>query len=149
VVTRDERETGRRMVLNYGHTVGHAIEKSLGYGRLLHGEAVIVGLAAALELGRRQGMNHRSLDAYSSLVENSLRLVPRRKLGIEDLLDAMTVDKKRSSADQRYVLLEKVGQPVVCDHIDRRTVRLALETTVKLYESVGGKSVKSFGRSRA
>ena len=56
VVERDERETGERMLLNYGHTVGHALEAAAGYGTLLHGEAVAVGMQAAARIAHRMGM---------------------------------------------------------------------------------------------
>ena len=72
---RDERETGERMLLNYGHTVGHALEAATGYGALLHGEAVAVGMQAAARIAHRMGM----LDAAA--VERQRRLLER--LGLQ------------------------------------------------------------------
>ena len=85
VVERDERETGERMLLNYGHTVGHALEAATGYGALLHGEAVAVGMQAAARIAHRMGM----LDAAA--VERQRRLLER--LGLQLRTPGVTRDE--------------------------------------------------------
>lgn len=144
-VSKDERESGPRQFLNLGHTFGHGIEASVAYGRILHGEAVILGLWAALDLGRRLGFEHKSLSAYKLVVERAMSLVPKRKLQVDPILSAMALDKKRLDADQKYVLLERVGKPVLCDRISTRTVRAVLDSALKRYSAIGGKSAKDFG----
>ncbi len=138
IVSRDEREKGPRMYLNLGHTVGHGTEKALGYGRLLHGEAVVLGLYAALVLGESRGYSSRGLGRYRDLVERLIRLLPPRKLDSGRILEAMALDKKRSSSGLRFVLLERLGKPIIYDNVDRRSVKAALETMINVYRALGG-----------
>jgi 3-dehydroquinate synthase len=109
VVAEDEREGGLRAILNYGHTVGHALEAAAGY-ELLHGEAVALGMLAAAELSyRRYGADlrseHRRLLRAANLPED----LP--ELDAESVLEAMRRDKKRRSGEHRFVLLREVGEP--------------------------------------
>ncbi len=138
IVGRDEHEAGIRMILNYGHTFAHGIEKTLGYGRLLHGEAVILGIDAALELGQRLGLHTAGIDVYQGVVQQLMRCLPQRKMAASQVLSAMALDKKRSATDQRYVILKKLGSPIIRGGIDRNMVRSALETTLKHYQNVRG-----------
>jgi 3-dehydroquinate synthase len=126
------------MVLNYGHTFAHGIENTLGYGRLLHGEAVILGIDAALELGRKLGMNSAGLETYRELVEKLMRCVPVRKMDAGHILSAMALDKKRSATDQRYVMLKQAGSPIICENVDRKMVRSALTAMLKRYQTGRG-----------
>ena len=139
VVSRDERESGPRAVLNFGHTVGHGIEKALGYGRLLHGEAVTLGIHAALLLGTCAGYESNGLHMYQKLVEQSMRRLPRRRIDPGKVLAAMELDKKRSGRKQRFVLLKQIGRPTIRDDIDRRSVRSALNETLARFRVLGGK----------
>jgi len=138
VVERDERESGARMVLNYGHTFAHGIEKTLGFGRLMHGEAVILGIDTALELGRELGMRSAGLEAYQDLVQQLMQCVPKRKMDAGQILSAMALDKKRSATDQRYVMLKRVGNPIISENVDRRLVRSALTVMLKRYQTGRG-----------
>jgi 3-dehydroquinate synthase len=112
VVAEDEREGGRRAILNYGHTIGHGIEAAAGY-TLAHGEAVGVGMRAAARISEER--------LGASLAEEQDELLrsaglPLRAEGVdpEAVLRAMGRDKKRRSGDagHRFVLLEEVGRPV-------------------------------------
>ena len=115
VVSSDEHETlGRRILLNYGHTLGHALESVTGYDRFLHGEAVSVGMMAA---GRIAG----DLDMLSpGELERQRRILesyglPTTAPGVDDgaLRSAMLSDKKVSRGRVRWVLLEGIGRAVV------------------------------------
>jgi len=114
IVSEDERETlGRRILLNYGHTIGHALEASTDYGRYLHGEGVAIGMMGAAELSHRLGM----ID--SGLVERQRRVLelfdlPITASGInsEQLFGAMALDKKSVGGSIRWVLLEGIGKAV-------------------------------------
>jgi len=139
IVSRDEREQGPRMYLNLGHTFAHGIEQALGYGRLLHGETVVLGLCAALLLGEAQGYNSKSLSRYSRIVQRFMRLLPRRKLNVDTVLQTMGLDKKRSSQGLRFVLLERLGKPIIYDNVDRRLIKSALESMISIYRAEGGK----------
>ena len=117
IVERDERESGDRMLLNYGHTVGHALEASAGYGSLLHGEAVAVGMQAAAFIAQRMGMLgddavHRQTDLLRTL--NLPLCWPR---SVEDIRGRLVLDKKRAGSRQRWVLAERVGSARVRDDV--------------------------------
>jgi len=139
IVSRDELETGKRVWLNFGHTFGHAVEMAAGYGRLLHGEAVLLGLLAALELGREMAPAGKLLTRYTELVKRAVRLIPKRRLDSETVLASMALDKKRQAADLRYVLLRRPGRPVVRSGFRHRQVKAALNRMLRFYEAHGGK----------
>jgi 3-dehydroquinate synthase len=126
VVTRDERESehGRRTALNFGHTLGHAIEAARGYRGVLHGEAVAIGMRAAAALSVRAGV----LDAASR--ERLQRLLdalslPRRMppTSLREILAAMASDKKRGARGTRWVLTTRIGHASVPRLISGRMVR--------------------------
>ncbi len=116
VVSRDERETrGLRTLLNYGHTIGHALETATVYGRFLHGEAVAVGMRGAALIGQRAGV---TVDA--GLLERQRALLARFGLpdscpgvDLEAVEHAMGLDKKTAGGRIQWVLLERLGHAVV------------------------------------
>lgn len=113
VVAADERETrGVRELLNFGHTVGHALEAEAGYGVLRHGEAVVWGMRAALALSlMKAGLPQQdALDAGRFLASIP---VPRPEVRIERLVARMLRDKKVKNGQIRFVLLKSIGRPVV------------------------------------
>jgi 3-dehydroquinate synthase len=138
VVERDERESGRRMILNFGHTFAHGIEKALGFGRLLHGEAVILGILAALRLGALEGYDSKGLREYRDLVRHFVRRLPRRRIEINAVLNAMAWDKKRLIEGQKFVLLERPGKPIITDRVHGRSIRTALTVMLADYRAQGG-----------
>lgn len=130
VVAEDERETGRRAILNYGHTIGHGLEAAADYS-LPHGEAIAAGMVFAARLSR---------DRYGTdlvkMHENLLRRagLPTRPpaFDLEKVLKAMGADKKRRSADgaaeHRFVLLQDAGHPVWDVPMNEEEVRRVMET---------------------
>ena len=114
VVSSDERETlGRRVLLNYGHTIGHAIEASTSYGRFLHGEGVSIGMMGAAELSRRMGMIDDALvRRQADLLEMFDLPLNASGVDMEQIFAAMTLDKKSAGGSIRWVLLEEVGKAV-------------------------------------
>lgn len=123
VVSQDERESGKRAILNFGHTVGHAVETAAGYGRWLHGEAVAMGMAAAGRLAVALGLfSGDQLDRMVTLLEN-LGLPTRLPAIPADLLaEVMTRDKKRSRGMLRWVLPTAIGSVRIVDGIPWQTV---------------------------
>ncbi len=107
VVAADEQETGRRALLNYGHTFGHAIETGMGYGDWLHGEAVAAGMVLAADLSWRLGRCSLADAArVKTLVKRAgLPVAPPETLEIESFLELMARDKKASDEGLRFVLL--------------------------------------------
>ena len=106
VVAEDEREAGRRAILNFGHTFGHAIENSLGYGEWLHGEAVAAGMLMAAELSN---IGERDLKRLQNLVEAAGLPACPPAIGAQKMLAAMVMDKKVQAKQLRFVLLRSLG----------------------------------------
>jgi shikimate kinase/3-dehydroquinate synthase len=124
VVAADERDGGLRAVLNLGHTVGHAIEAASGYERYRHGEAVGIGLLAALRLSEAPDLR---AEVERVLARHGLptRLDPA--VGLESTLDALQRDKKRTAAGVGFVLLAEPGQPRHGELVPPAKVRAAVE----------------------
>ncbi|MCH7607289.1 MAG: 3-dehydroquinate synthase [Chloroflexi bacterium] len=115
VVTEDERETsGHRMLLNYGHTIGHGLEAAAGYERYLHGEAVAIGMTGAARLGVLRGVTPPELAERQAALLDRFGL-PSSYAGVapEAVLEAMTHDKKAAAGALRWVLLEAAGRAAV------------------------------------
>ncbi len=127
VVSADEREDGLRMILNYGHTVGHALEAATGYTTLLHGEAVAVGMAAAAAIAVELGLIDRELEARQNALIARFGL-PLRAPGVdpEAVLARMRLDKKVSGRTLRFILLTGAGRTVIRSDVPEATVRRAV-----------------------
>lgn len=139
IVAADERESGRRMLLNFGHTLGHGIEKAVGYGHLLHGEAVLLGLEAACELSVLSGHGKESdLGEYRELLRPLLERVPRVQVSTGAVMKAIGIDKKRAGQSLRFVLLVAPGQPLIADKVSEAQARKALESTMRLHRQLKG-----------
>ncbi|NOZ18095.1 MAG: 3-dehydroquinate synthase, partial [Betaproteobacteria bacterium] len=114
VVAQDERETGLRATLNFGHTFGHAIEAGLGYGEWLHGEAVGCGMVMAADLSHRLGfidIDTRNRITALTRAANLPTVAP--DLGVDRFIELMRVDKKAEAGEIKFVLLRKLGQAFV------------------------------------
>jgi 3-dehydroquinate synthase len=127
VVRSDERESGLRAVLNFGHTVGHALESVVGYRALRHGEGVAIGMVAAARIGQHLGTCSQEVgDRLASLLE-ALRL-PTRIPGTPTaaILDAMRSDKKVVAGAPRFVLPRAIGRVEAGRGVPPETVRRVL-----------------------
>jgi 3-dehydroquinate synthase len=114
IVARDERESGLRAVLNFGHTFGHAIEAGLGYGVWLHGEAVAAGMVLAATLSSRLGLIDEQTSARLVALLSRCGLPTQHPaLPAERYLDLMRSDKKAKDGDIRFTLLEGQGRAAV------------------------------------
>jgi 3-dehydroquinate synthase len=112
----DPTEKGPRMLLNFGHTIGHALESSFGYGTYLHGEAVAIGMVGAAEISRRLGLIDRRLveRLQASLEGNGLPVrYDARRVPPEAVLRAAAVDKKSRGARLQWILLTGLGQTTI------------------------------------
>ena len=133
IVARDERETGDRALLNLGHTFGHAFEAAAGFsGRLLHGEAVALGMALAFEFSARLGLLPQ---AEAERVKRHLgkvglptqiRDVPGGVPGVDGLMDLMAQDKKVKRGRLTFILVRGVGKAFVAPDVDAAEVRAFL-----------------------
>ena len=135
IVARDERESGLRAILNYGHTVGHAIEAAAGYGMILHGNAVAIGMAAAGRLSARlAGLDKAERDRIEALIRAyGLPVQTPAALDHENLLAAMRLDKKTRGGRFHFVLAEKLGA-VRVEQVAEADVRAALISVLPVDE---------------
>ena len=114
VVSQDEREGGIRAILNFGHTFGHAIEAGLGFGEWLHGEAVGCGMVMASHLSQRLGLvDEVFVSRFTALVERAGLPTVGPKLGADEYLHHMRVDKKAEAGEIKFVLIDKPGTAIV------------------------------------
>ena len=129
IVAADEHESGKRALLNLGHTFGHAIETGMGYGNWLHGEGVAAGMAMAADLSARHGWISRAD------VERIRKLLTQARLPVdapadmncEQFLDLMAVDKKALDDGLRLILLDAIGQAKICSDFDAGLLHQTLE----------------------
>lgn len=131
VVGKDETESGLRQILNFGHTIGHAIEAISGYGRYLHGEAIAIGqvLAARISVDL-SGLPSRDAIRIGSLfaglgLSNRIRLNERQQ---QRLLAAMRLDKKVSDGEVKFVLAKQIGKVTWGQRVPDALVRKAINT---------------------
>lgn len=124
VVADDEREAGRRALLNFGHTFGHAIEHCLGYGEWLHGEAVAAGMAMAAALS---DLPATDIERLSDLLARTGLPTAPPKIGAAKMLDAMGLDKKVLQKQLRFVLLRALGDAFVTTEYDPARLQQVLE----------------------
>jgi shikimate kinase/3-dehydroquinate synthase len=124
VVASDERDSGRRMVLNLGHTVGHAIEAVTGYKRYRHGEAVGLGLLAALRLS---GADSLRSEVEGLLASHGLPVALDPSIDTDAVIAAMDRDKKQSREGLGFVLLSEPGQPQWGQLVEPDRVRTVVE----------------------
>jgi 3-dehydroquinate synthase len=127
IVAADERETGERTLLNFGHTFGHAIEVGTGYGAWLHGEAVAAGMVLAGELSVRvTGMPPAENERLRQLLSRFGLPVQAPSLGVDRYLELMARDKKVDAGKLRLVLLEALGRATIRIDISRSALRALL-----------------------
>ncbi len=128
IVARDEHDlTGVRAVLNFGHTVGHALERVAGYGALRHGEAVIVGMRAALALSTARGLLAGAVRAEADAHLAGLPVPPLwRELDANAVAAATHGDKKRHAGGTRFVLLDALGSARLDDGVGEHDLHSAL-----------------------
>jgi 3-dehydroquinate synthase len=131
VVGRDETDGGPRAILNFGHTVGHAIENISGYGKFLHGEAISIGQVVAAKLSREiLGLPERDLERIQNLFQRAglplkIRLHSSKR---QKLLNAMRLDKKVSGGEIKFVLAKTIGKVVWGERVPQSLIEGVLAT---------------------
>jgi 3-dehydroquinate synthase len=141
VVVQDERETGLRALLNFGHTFAHAIEAGVGYGQWLHGHAVACGMALAAELSQTLGwLGAQEVSRIKNIVLAMGCPLALPELSAERLLELMQVDKKAESGAIRFILLKALGQAIVyapeLAQVKQVLIQHALDDKARLNDSV-------------
>ncbi len=126
VVSRDEREGGLRMILNFGHTVGHALEQATGYKTLLHGEAVGWGMVAALYVARARGtISNRQFERLENLI-HLYGPLPALKLKTSKVVAAAGGDKKNVGGVRRFVLPLGIGDAGILEDVTASELEAAV-----------------------
>ncbi len=133
IVARDERETGdARALLNYGHTVGHALEAAAGYGRYRHGEAVAVGMAVAARLAFSLGVASRAtMDRQINLLQKAGLPATLRGISAQRIVNSLKLDKKIKNGKIRFVLTEAIGRARVFENIDAAQIEAAVSAVTR------------------
>jgi 3-dehydroquinate synthase len=128
VVSQDEKEAGLRAILNYGHTIGHAVESLTGYRTINHGEGVAIGMVAAGQIAVDLGLwDKPSADRQQALLEKTglpTKLPPA--IDITAILESLLTDKKVKSGKVRFVLPTKIGAAIVTDQATDAVIRPVL-----------------------
>ena len=125
VVGQDEKEAGLRAILNYGHTIGHAIESLTGYSTINHGEAVAIGMVAAGKLATAMEMwTEEEEKRQNALIEKAgLPTEIPASLNVEDIIETLKTDKKVKSGKVRFILPTKIGEVVISDQVTADLLR--------------------------
>jgi len=126
VVEKDEKESGLRSILNYGHTIGHAIEAVSNF-RLKHGQAVAIGMMAAAKISSRMEiLDEDEVARLEEVIRRAGLPVTMPDLDIEAVMQATKSDKKVSQGKVRFVLLKSIGHAIISDEVDPALVREVL-----------------------
>lgn len=128
VVTKDEKEAGLRAILNYGHTIGHALESLTGYDKLNHGEAVALGMVAAGKIATRlQLWSDQEAERQDVLIAKAgLPTKIPANLEADEIIEALQADKKVKSGKVRFILPQQIGKVVITDQVPSEIIRHVL-----------------------
>jgi 3-dehydroquinate synthase len=128
IVGKDETETGMRALLNFGHTFAHAFEKIYGFGTLLHGEAVMLGISCAVKLSMRLNLIKKK---QAKILNESLKILKNpaipHKVSSGAIYRAMSCDKKKSDGKLKFVLPTAIGKSEIIDNVDKKDVISVLD----------------------
>lgn len=120
--------TGQRAVLNYGHTFGHALENVMGYGHLMHGEAVALGMVCAARLSEQLGLADSGTCARQQGLLAKFGLpIELPRFNVDELLQAMALDKKNQAGKMRLALVKKLGQVELVNDVSAASIRQSLQ----------------------
>jgi shikimate kinase / 3-dehydroquinate synthase len=132
IVSEDERDTGRRIILNFGHTMGHALEVSGNYKTFLHGEAVALGMVSAAILSRNLNLlSQESVDRIIRLIKRFHLPISRKGINSHVLISAISLDKKRKNNLVQWVLLTDIGTSIVHTNIPNEVVLKSISEVIQ------------------
>ena len=127
IVVEDEKENGKRKILNFGHTIGHALETCFGFEKIRHGEAVSYGMLLASRLSLKfSGLNQKSHELLADTI-GRLPLPDLPKLNNEKILSILSNDKKNKNGKYGFILLNEIGSAVIKDEVDKKSIINVLE----------------------
>lgn len=128
VVSRDERENDLRAILNLGHTIGHAIEAVAGYGEIIHGEAISIGMVGSAIIGEALGGEQGLVDTTRRMLQSlGLPTILPQHLDIDAIMEAMMHDKKFQEGNMTFVVPQAIGKVEINKNVDYNLVRRTVE----------------------
>jgi 3-dehydroquinate synthase len=130
VVAADEKESDLRRILNFGHTVGHALETATGYRTLLHGEAVGLGMIAAAEIGVNVGVTPETVAERVIACTLAYGPLPKPRVPMSSVLRALALDKKAEHSTPRFVLLDAIGSTVISKDVPVEVIKSAIRSVI-------------------
>jgi len=130
VVAADEKESDLRRILNFGHTIGHALEAATGYRKLLHGEAVGLGMIAAAEIGVNVGVTPEPVAERVIACTLAYGPLPKPRVAMGSVLRALALDKKGDRSTPRFVLLEAIGSTVIRRDVPGEVIKSAIRSVI-------------------
>ena len=134
IVTRDEKESGLRKVLNLGHTFAHALEVEQEHN-IKHGKAVIAGLACALDLSRRTGvLNSKNFDEYVKLPQLFADKIKLEKYDIQNIYESMKRDKKSRNYKMKFILMKSIGNILVDVEAEENEVKNSIQQGLSIFK---------------
>jgi 3-dehydroquinate synthase len=132
IVSEDEKETGIRTLLNYGHTIAHGLEAASKYDRFLHGEAVAIGMMGAARLSHRLGLlSPEAVERQKAILQKFGLPTDCSGVPLADVFEAMELDKKVRDKAIRWVLLEDIGRAVIRSDVPKKDVVSILQEVIK------------------
>ncbi|GAB4245260.1 MAG: 3-dehydroquinate synthase [Stanieria sp.] len=128
VVSQDEKEAGVRAILNYGHTIGHAVESLTNYEQFVHGEAVAIGMVAAGKIATQMGLwTEEEATRQDRLIQKTgLPTTIPAELDLDDILATLQSDKKVKAGKVRFILPTKIGKVEISDRVNAKIIRQAI-----------------------
>ena len=134
IVEKDEKEKNIRMILNFGHTVGHALETAMNYKRISHGEAVLYGMLAESKIAVDSGLMAKpDFNRIKNLLIE-LALKPKFNASVERIMECMWADKKITSDKIRMILPKRIGDVLIVDDVDKKRIRSGLKYLFSVYQ---------------
>ena len=128
LVIEDERDEGQRALLNFGHTIGHAIETATDYSQYRHGEAVALGMICAADIGVRLKVTSvETLERLSGLIERAHLPTEIKNVSVDDIIEFLRHDKKVRDGKVRFVLPREIGQVMMTDTVPDDVIRKTLK----------------------
>ncbi|MGN1402436.1 MAG: 3-dehydroquinate synthase [Bacillus sp. (in: firmicutes)] len=122
IVQQDERESGIRAYLNFGHTLGHAIEANVGYGVITHGESVLIGMIFALRMSVEKAGLSFDVDQFQNWAEQLGYRTALPQVSHKHLLSTMKKDKKTTGDKTTFILLKRIGEPIILEFGDEELI---------------------------
>ncbi|MFQ6617551.1 MAG: hypothetical protein ACE5QV_02575, partial [Fidelibacterota bacterium] len=135
IVAEDERDRGMRRILNYGHTIGHALEAAFNFETFRHGEAVVLGMLGSSWISREKGLiSEEDFNRIELLLKNVQMPEVERLPSPSRIIEKVAFDKKISDGKLNFVLLNKIGNAFICEELSNEQIQSAVEYILEKFK---------------